>query len=133
MSTESDTTGTPTPPKPPARPSVPGPKVKTKVRRMVKPPEPVTDPDPKPRKPRQSTRTKVAGWEKGTVRTACFYVQDSFHQAVNVAASALRTSKGVVVERAVLAFLKDHPELEGVRPALAAVIGEDWSEGEGEG
>lgn len=132
MTTESDTTGTPTPPKPPAKPGVPTPKAKTKVRKMVSPPESVPDPDPKPKKPRvKPARTKVAGWEKGTVRTACFYVQDGFHQAVNVAASALRMSKGTVVERAVLAFLKNHPDLEGVRPALAAVIGEDWSEGEG--
>jgi len=94
---------------------------------MVTPPQSVEDPEPKPRKPRtKPARTKVAGWEKGTVRTACFYVQDSFHQAANVAGSALRTSKGVVVERALLTFLKTDPGLEGVRPALAAIIGELW-------
>lgn len=125
-------TGTPTPPKPPARPG--SFKAKPRVRKMAKPPEPAPEHDPPPKRaPRQPTRTKVAGWEKGTVRTACFYVQDSFHQAVNVAASTLRTSKGIVVERAVMAFLKDHPDLEGVRPALAAILGEAWTEGEGDG
>lgn len=122
------------PPKPPAKPKpATKPKTKRKVRKMAKPPEPVKDPDAKPKPKRKPQRTKVAGWEKGTVRSACFYVQDGYHQAVNVAASALRVSKGIVVERAVLAYLKEHPNLEGVRPALAAVIGDEWNQENGQG
>ncbi len=130
MTDKADTTGTP---KPPARPGAPKdkgtPKVKPKpkVRKMARPPEPVkTEPKSKPK--RTPKRTKLAGWEKGTVRSACFYVQDQHHQAVNLAASALRVSKGIVVEVALVAMLKIHPDLEAVRPALAAILGPDWEE-----
>ena len=92
------------------------------VRKMSQPPQPVPGAD----KPKRRPRTKVEGWEKGLVRSACFYVQGPHHQAVNIAASALRVSKGIIVERAVVEYLKTHSELESVRPALEAILGDDW-------
>ena len=93
---------------------------------MAKPPESVKDPD-KPKRKSKPQRTKRAGWTKGTVRSACLYVQGPHHQAADLAASALRVSKGIVAERALVAYLKVHPDLEAVRPALKAILGDAWN------
>lgn len=118
------------PPRPPSKPQVPeqgqAPTRKRKLKTMKAKPETVKPDKPKRKPAAKRQRTKVDGWQKGIVRTACFYVRDSFHQAVNVAAPALKVSKGVLVERAVLAYLRTAPELEAFRPALAAIIGKDW-------
>ena len=121
---------------PPAKPGKPGTKAKPKtrkVRKLATKPEPAeAGPDdppavqPKPKVKRTPVRTKTAGWEKGVVRSACFYVQGTHHQAVNVAASALRVSKGVIVERALVEYLAAHPELDALKPALAAILADDW-------
>lgn len=127
MSTPTKVTGTPGPPKVPGKP-----KAKRKVRKMANPPEPVKDPDRPPKPKRKPQRTKRAGWQKGIVRSACLYVQDPHHQAVNLAASALRVSKGIVAERALVAYLKDHPELGQIRPALKAILGNAWDSDQGD-
>lgn len=90
----------------------------------------VKSPGSVPKRKRVVVRTKVAGWEKGILRSACFYVQAEHHQAVTIASAALRVSKGVIVERAVVDYLATNADLEQLRPALESILYDTWPEDE---
>jgi len=78
-------------------------------------------------------RTKLDGWEKGTVRTACLYVGDNFHQAVTMAAFVLRVSKGIVVERALEKYFRTCRDLDAVQLILFGILEDTRTEEEKQG
>jgi hypothetical protein len=67
-----------------------------------------------------ATEKTTAGWTKGVRRQGSLNVLDEYMTAVGTLAKAERVPKGVIVERALLAYMEAHPNGAGAQ-ALKAV------------